>query len=161
MMLKRLRILAAVSIFPVAIGSGLTIAETPVDAGDKLYRQCAACHLDDGAGVIGAFPPIRNRVSRFAETDSGREYLASVLLKGLNGPISVGEQNYSGFMQAYGPIFNDLQISQVLNYVAENLSDDQTQTPQKFSEQEIAELRKRLSASKATSLELRGSLSVD
>ena len=66
------------------------VAETP--AGDRMWnpgplmlahqpieQRCAACHLSNGAGVPGAFPPLKTDVRKLAGTVAGRRYLALVV----------------------------------------------------------------------------------
>ena len=45
-----------------AFTAGAQDGEYSADA----YASCAACHLPDGVGIPGAFPPIRNRAAKIA-----------------------------------------------------------------------------------------------
>lgn len=109
--------------------------------GRALFSQCAACHLASGEGVKGAFPPIRNRLASMSSNPEGRLYLQSVLLQGLSGKISVSGVDYFGFMQSYGDILNDQQISAVLNYVAVELADEPSVDFKEYSATEVAAAR--------------------
>lgn len=86
------------------------------DAQDlALYQQrCAACHLPDGAGVPGAFPPLAGRVDAIAADPSGRRYLVAVISKGLTGALDVDGTTYQGVMPAQGGL-SDEQVAQLLN----------------------------------------------
>lgn len=130
-------------------------SEQGSDAGKGVFGQCSACHMPSGEGVVGAFPPLRGRVASLAETENGRLYLASVLLNGMNGAIKVKDVSYNGFMLAYGHILSDQQISEVLNYVALELTDTPVDGFQEFSTKEISEARLLLESSGKTSPQLR------
>ena len=60
------------------------------------FATCSACHLPDGVGVPGAFPPVRNRAATIAGLDGGRDYLITVVTYGLMGTIQVDGVGYNG-----------------------------------------------------------------
>jgi len=64
------------------------------------FATCSACHMPDGAGIPGAFPPLRNRLADIAGLDGGRDYLITAVSFGLMGTIEVGGMQYFGVMQA-------------------------------------------------------------
>lgn len=81
------------------------------------YTRCAACHLEDGSGIPGAFPPLKNRVAAMAASEQGRAYLVNVINVGLIGPIDIGGVRYIGVMPAQGGrSYGAKEISEVLNY---------------------------------------------
>lgn len=143
----------------------LLIAASPIwaepdnaELGKSLYQTCSACHLASGGGVAGTFPPINNRLAQIAAEPEGRRYLVSVLLRGLNGSIMVGDKKYNGFMQPYGNVYDDQQASAVLNYVAVSLSDKAVEAYVPFEAEEIARIRKSLSQEASNTLALRKQL---
>jgi mono/diheme cytochrome c family protein len=75
--------------------SGATQVEaplSPVELGAKVYGQnCASCHQASGAGQPGMYPPLV--ASDWVVGSKVR--LAAILLKGLQGPITVGGATYS------------------------------------------------------------------
>ena len=73
----------------------------------------------------------------------------------MNGAIKVKDVSYNGFMLAYGHILSDQQISEVLNYVALELTDTPVDGFQEFSTKEISEARLLLESSGKTSPQLR------
>ncbi|SEH13897.1 Cytochrome C oxidase, cbb3-type, subunit III [Sphingopyxis sp. YR583] len=93
-------------------------AQAPATAQDgaTIYKRCAACHLADGAGVPGAFPPLKADVRALAATAAGRRYLALVVIRGVSGPITVAGKVYRGTMPAQAGL-NDTQVAAVLNHV--------------------------------------------
>lgn len=82
---------------------------TPV----QLYNKyCLTCHQQDGRGVRGMFPPlVGNEKITGSKTD-----LISIVLFGLEGPITVNGKDYNQPMppQAY---LNDKQIADILTYI--------------------------------------------
>lgn len=110
--------------------------------GEKSYIRCAACHLADGVGVPGAFPPLKENVLRLAVTEEGRNYLGSVLHKGLIGAIEVDGNRYSGVMPAQYPALNDETAAAVLNYVIFDLNAGAvTSAVNPFSADELKRIR--------------------
>lgn len=89
--------------------------------GATIYKRCAACHLADGAGVPGAFPPLKADVRALAATAAGRRYLALVVIRGVSGPITVAGKLYRGTMPAQAGL-NDAQVALVLNHVVRGSS---------------------------------------
>ena len=131
-----------------------------LEAGAKQYQPCSACHLPSGEGIPGAFPPLVGRMEAVATSDEGRQYLVSVVTRGLNGPIQVGDSLYSGFMQGFQSSMSDRDVSDVLNYVVLGLggvNPDKADAEQfaPFSEQEVTSLRQSLDGHDATSHQLR------
>lgn len=98
--------------------AGLTAAGPAIaaDDGATIYKRCAACHLANGAGVPGAFPPLKSDVRALAGTAAGRRYLALVVIRGVSGPITVEGKAYRGMMPAQAGL-NDAQVAAVLNHV--------------------------------------------
>jgi len=102
-------------------------------AGASVYQQnCVACHQASGQGIGGAFPPLAGHLPDLLAVDSGREYLAHVLLFGLQGAIEVNGKTYNGSMPAWAGSLNDMQIADVLNY-ALTAWDNNQQLPPAFA----------------------------
>lgn len=111
------------------------------NAGVKAYKRCAACHLADGAGVPGAFPPLAGRIDHFAATEKGRTYLVMVIDKGLGGPIEVDGQMYRGMMPGQGTALKKDGIAAVLNYMLETFPDlANTSVITPFTVDEVSEI---------------------
>lgn len=101
----------------------------PADAGDRrtalapagsvaadgrvVYAaNCVACHQGNGLGIPGAFPPLA--ASEWVLTDP--EIPAQILLHGMQGPIEVAGQLYSGVMPSMAHLSDD-ELVAVLNYI--------------------------------------------
>lgn len=81
--------------------------------GDEIYAAtCATCHGPDGLGVNEAFPPLRDS-PWVALPDS---LLIRLALRGLRGPIRVGEQEFNNVMPPHN-FLSDAQLAAVLTFV--------------------------------------------
>jgi mono/diheme cytochrome c family protein len=105
----------------LALAALAAAAPAPAQDGATIYKRCAACHLADGSGVPGAFPPLKADVRALAATAAGRRYLALVVIRGVSGPITVAGKIYRGTMPAQAGL-NDAQIASVLNHVVRGSS---------------------------------------
>ncbi len=106
--------------------------------GATVYKRCAACHLATGAGVPGAFPPLRADIRALAAKPDGRRYLVLVVTKGVSGPITVEGKAYRGVMPAQAGL-NDAQIAAVLNHVLATSAKGGTAKP--FTAAEVAQVK--------------------
>ena len=95
--------------------------EEQISIGENVYSQnCAACHLPNGEGVAGAFPPL-------AASDwlpGNKEAAISAVINGLSGPITVNGNNYNGVMPAMQ--LTDADVANVLSYVYSTWGNDGT-----------------------------------
>lgn len=67
--------------------------------GASLYQaHCTACHQPDGNGAEGLAPPLTDVLAKRAKAQSGREYLAQVLVSGMIGNITSRGIKYNGNM---------------------------------------------------------------
>lgn len=84
-----------------------------IGRGKEIYTaQCITCHLEQGEGIEGVYPPIAK--SDYLMADKKRSVLQ--LLKGLSGEIKVNGKGYDGVMNSFETL-SDAEISDVLNYV--------------------------------------------
>jgi mono/diheme cytochrome c family protein len=88
-----------------------------ITRGQPLYMQtCIACHQPTGMGLPGAFPPLAG--SEYV-TGSPRRTVA-MMLKGLQGPLTVKGVTYSNIMLALDMQFpilkDDAKVADVANY---------------------------------------------
>ena len=90
--------------------------------GEEIYNReghCASCHGEDGAGaMLDIYPPL----GRTAWVAGDVERLIKLTLKGVYGPMQVGDQTYdssSGVppMTGFEGLLNDEEIADVLTYV--------------------------------------------
>jgi mono/diheme cytochrome c family protein len=90
--------------------------------GRDLFVRCAACHLADGTGVPGSFPPLATRLGSLMAAPKAREYLVLVVQMGLMGDLQIDGSQYRGVMPAQGPGLRDEGVAAVLNYVLKQLN---------------------------------------
>ena len=105
---------------PVApVGGGDVVEEAPEVAwlknGKKKYGTCAGCHMLNGMGKAGQYPPLVGS----EWVTGGTERLAALILYGLTGPITVKGQAYSGadLMPPHVATFSSEEVAQVMSYI--------------------------------------------
>ena len=120
-------------------GGGEQAAElSPRDRGKKIFAaNCQTCHQANGLGVAGQYPPLAG--SEF--TTGGSRRSAMIVLKGLQGPVTVKGQKFgSAVMQPWDKTLTDQKIADVLTY--ERSEWGNTASP--VTAEQIAALRKEL-----------------
>lgn len=102
-----------------------------IQKGEILYQDfCVQCHMADGKGIPGTFPPLAN--SNWL-TDKRKESIHAVKY-GQSGEITVNGETYNSVMVAMG--LSDEEIADVLNYVMNSWGNSQSKmvTAQEVSE---------------------------
>ncbi|HEY0896972.1 MAG TPA: cytochrome c [Sphingobacteriaceae bacterium] len=82
-----------------------------VERGKTIYEsQCASCHMPQGEGIPGVFPPL-------AKSDflKDKTRLVKSVLLGIRGPITVNGTEYNGEMPPAK--LSDQEASDILNYI--------------------------------------------
>jgi nitrite reductase (NO-forming) len=83
-----------------------------IELGQVVYEtNCIACHQADGAGIVGAFPPLA--ASDYLNADLNRAI--DTVLHGLQGEVTVNGTVYNNLMPSLG--LSDEQVANVLTYV--------------------------------------------
>lgn len=111
---------------------------SPRERGKKIFAaNCQTCHQANGLGVPGQYPPLAG--SEFVTGGSRRPGM--IVLKGLQGPLTVKGQKYgSAVMQPWDKTLNDQKIADVLTYIRSEWGNNASPvTPE-----EVAALRKEL-----------------
>ncbi|HKJ46688.1 MAG TPA: cytochrome c [Balneolales bacterium] len=83
------------------------------DGADIFTANCSSCHGMIGEGINGVFPPLNG--SSIAKGD--KETLVKIVLKGLQGPVTVRGETYNNIMPAFGSTLSDAQMAAVLTYL--------------------------------------------
>ena len=98
----------------VGPGGGPDVPLSPRDRGKKIFAaNCQTCHQANGLGVPGQYPPLAG--SEF--TTGGSKRPAMIVLKGLQGPVTVKGQKFgSAVMQPWDKTLTDQKIADVLTY---------------------------------------------
>ncbi len=85
--------------------------EERINFGRQTYMSvCMACHMTDGTGISGAFPPL-------AQSDYLNDIDASIsaIVHGLTGEIVVNGESYNGVMPRQN--LNDEEVANVMSFV--------------------------------------------
>ncbi len=98
-----------------AAGAAAPVAELPLaEQGKAIFAQnCQVCHQPTGLGVAGQFPPLAG--SEFVTGSEKR--LASIVLKGLGGSVTVKGAAFNGAMPAWETVLTDKKAAAVLSYI--------------------------------------------
>jgi len=163
--MKTLYLALSLAFFSAATISQFAIAQDDKSAEKErvhsadAFATCSACHLADGAGIPGAFPPLRNRLAAIASLDGGRDYLITVVSFGLMGTIEVGGMQYFGVMAGNKGAMTAEEISSALNYAVFELADHEVEAVPVFTADEVNSAQSTVSAaSPAVAGELRKKL---
>jgi nitrite reductase (NO-forming) len=93
--------------------------EEQIELGRNLYMHtCAACHMPEGTGVPGAFPPLA--ASDYLNADAARAI--RVVAQGISGEITVNGQVYNNVMPRLN--LRADEIANVLTYVYSQWGND-------------------------------------
>ncbi len=120
---------------------GSAVAQTLAQLGKTVYAQCQPCHQSTGLGVPGQFPPLAG-----AElVVGGEKRLIAILLKGLQGPITVSGKPFNGAMPAWEKVLTDKKIAAVASFVRAEWGNGAPE----ISESKVAAARKELESQSA------------
>jgi len=109
------------------------------EKGLQLYTQhCATCHMPNGVGMPGIFPPL----AQSNWIDGNQERTIKIILAGLAGEMTVNGAKYNGNMPNVGAALKDGQIAHIVTYV--NQAWGNTQPP--VTDAEVAGVRQKIGA---------------
>jgi len=81
--------------------------------GKRLYQAfCANCHMDNGEGLRGLYPPL-------AKSDyltNNPSQIACIIRNGISGPITVNGIDFDQPMAGISAL-NEVEINNILNYI--------------------------------------------
>jgi nitrite reductase (NO-forming) len=93
--------------------------EIQMERGKQVFlTSCFACHMANGEGLPGIFPPVAK--SDFLKADKDRAI--RVITRGLSGPITVNGQAYNNMMPPQE--LDDAQTANVLTYIMNSWGND-------------------------------------
>jgi len=102
---------AIISIIAMLFKQNDPLEESIKRGGDIYSEACITCHLPNGTGVSGIFPPL-------AKSDfltNKREESIKAIKYGLKGEITVNNEVYNNNMTPYG--LSDGEVADVMNYI--------------------------------------------
>lgn len=86
--------------------------KTSIERGKEIYTtHCVFCHMAEGQGMEGAFPPVAKADYLMADKKRSIEQV----INGATGEMTVNGKLYNGEMKSTG--LNDEEVSDVLNYI--------------------------------------------
>ena len=96
----------------ISFQSASTDLEVSMKRGKEIYlNNCISCHMDNGEGIPGVFPPLAK--SDYLMADLKRS--VQQILYGARGEMTVNGKTYS--MEMAGFNFTDEEMSDLLNYI--------------------------------------------
>jgi mono/diheme cytochrome c family protein len=94
---------------------GSKSAPDPKVVGKALFSSnCMTCHQATGQGMPGQYPPL---VGSEVVLGEATNHLIAIVLKGLQGPVTVKGQTFNNAMQAWEAQYTDQQLAAILTYI--------------------------------------------
>src|SRR6201984_673584 len=97
------------------VAGGAGAVPDPKVVGKALFSSnCITCHQATGQGLPGQYPPLAG-----SEIVLGPalNHTIAIVLKGLQGPVTVKGQAFNNSMQAWEGQYSDQQLASILTYV--------------------------------------------
>ncbi|MCW9707302.1 copper-containing nitrite reductase [Fodinibius salsisoli] len=93
--------------------------EERIEFGRETYMSvCQACHMADGSGIEGAFPPVAE--SDYLNEDPDRAI--SAVVHGLQGEITVNGETYNGVMPRQN--LTNEEVANVITFILNNFGNE-------------------------------------
>ena len=86
---------------------------SPNDGGRVYTQNCASCHMADGNGVMGLFPPLDGNPLVVGDP----AHTIAIVKYGMSGRIAVDGHGYNGTMPRWGQLISDQDIAAVVSYI--------------------------------------------
>jgi mono/diheme cytochrome c family protein len=105
--------------------------QASMERGEEIYTTlCIACHMADGTGVAGVFPPL-------AQSDYLHDTEASIraVKYGMQGELTVNGETYNNIMTPLG--LSDPEVADVMNYILNSWGNE---AENMISEAQVAEV---------------------
>lgn len=116
----------------------LTLAQQ----GKAVYPNCVTCHQPSGLGAPGQFPPL----VKSEYVLGGEKRLVAILLKGLQGPVTVEGKLFNGVMPPWEKNLSDKKIAAIASFVRSEWGN----TAPEISEGKVATGRKEFESQAAS-----------
>jgi mono/diheme cytochrome c family protein len=91
---------------------------------ESYAASCGACHQPNGQGIPDTFPALAGHAPTILARPGGRDYLARLVLYGLEGSITANGKPFNGSMPPWGEVLNDTQLAGALDYVLHSWDND-------------------------------------
>ena len=126
---------------PLKAGAGSADAgaqQTLAQIGKSVYGNCQTCHQPTGAGIPNQFPPLAGS----SWVNGSEKRVVAILLKGIQGPITVEGKTFNGAMPAWEKTLSDKKIAGAASYIRSEFGN---KSPE-ISEAKVAAARKEFAA---------------
>jgi mono/diheme cytochrome c family protein len=121
--------------------SGPQSAPDPKVIGKALFSaNCVTCHQATGQGLPGQYPPLAG--SEIVLGEASNRYIA-IVLKGLQGPVTIKGQTVNNSMQPWEEQYTDAQLSAILTYERSDWGNNAPPIPPEAIKQVRDELKDR------------------
>lgn len=101
----------------IKAGPAVTPAAQAKPDGKALFMtSCAMCHQGEGQGVPGAFPPLAKSDFLANISNTKRQELVEIVLRGKTGKVTVNGTEYNGVMTAVAGL-DDEKLATLLSWV--------------------------------------------
>ena len=121
------------------LNSGPQAAPDPKVVGKALFSaNCITCHQATGQGQPGQYPPLAG--SEIVLGDASNRLIA-IVLKGLQGPVTIKGQSVNNSMQAWEGQYTDAQLADILTYVRSDWGNNAPPIPAEAVKQMREELK--------------------
>ena len=107
--------------------------EQSIADGEEIYTDfCLQCHMANGKGVPGSFPPLAN-----SDYLNNIDQSIHAIKFGLKGPITVNGESYNSNMINQG--LDDEEIADVMNYILRSWGNESSTI---VTEEKVASIQK-------------------
>ena len=107
--------------------------EQSIADGEEIYTDfCLQCHMSNGKGVPGSFPPLAN-----SDYLNNIDQSIHAIKFGLKGPITVNGKSYNSNMINQG--LDDEEIADVMNYILRSWGNESSTI---VTEEKVASIQK-------------------
>jgi mono/diheme cytochrome c family protein len=97
------------------VGGGAGASPDPKVVGKALFSaNCITCHQANGEGLPGQYPPLAGSEIVLGPAVN---HTIAIVLKGLQGPVTVKGQAFNNAMQPWEGQYTDQQLAAILTYI--------------------------------------------
>ncbi len=107
-----MRVMSA-ALVALSLAAPIALHAQKAKTGAEVYGTCAACHMANGAGMAGVFPPLAG-----SEWVTGKpEVPIAIVLHGMQGEVTVNGAKYNSVMTPWASLFSDQEVANVVTYI--------------------------------------------
>src|ERR1700757_170421 len=109
------------------VGGGAAAPADPKVVGKALFSaNCITCHQANGQGLPGQYPPLAGSEILLGPA---LNHTIAIVLKGLQGPVTVKGQAFNNAMQPWEGQYTDQQLASILTYVRSDWGNNAPEIP--------------------------------